>query len=65
MHKSLPARLSRPGVSFRRLGLVSKIALTVVVLIVIVGIFAPLLTRYDPTRTGVGSVLMDGPSGKF
>ena len=57
MHTRLAERLSRPGISFRRLPVLSRIALTFVGLIVLVGIFAPLLTRYNPTATGLDSAL--------
>ena len=64
MHARLAERLSRPGVSFQRLPVLSRIALTFVALIVLVGIFAPLLTRHDPTATGLDSALT-GPGRAY
>lgn len=64
MRKTLTQQLSRPGLGFARLNLTSKIAATFVLLIILVGIFAPLLTRYDPTATSLGvPVLENGRPG--
>ncbi len=64
MRRSLTTQLARPGIAFRRLGLPSRIALGFVVLIVVVGVFAPLLTTHDPAQTGLGSALT-GPNGDY
>ncbi|SCF05259.1 peptide/nickel transport system permease protein [Micromonospora viridifaciens] len=64
MRRTLTARLSRPGVAFTRLGITARIALGFVLLIVLVGIFAPLLIRHDPAQTGLGPALT-GPNGDF
>ncbi|GAB2943711.1 dipeptide/oligopeptide/nickel ABC transporter permease/ATP-binding protein [Micromonospora polyrhachis] len=64
MRRTLTAQLSRPGVAFRRLGLTARIALGFVLLIVLVGLFAPLLLRYDPAQAGLGSALTS-PNGDF
>ncbi|MET8307203.1 dipeptide/oligopeptide/nickel ABC transporter permease/ATP-binding protein [Micromonospora sp. NPDC005173] len=64
MRQTLVARLSRPGVAFKRLGLTARLALGFVLLIVLVGIFAPILVRHDPTQTGLGPALT-GPNGDF
>jgi peptide/nickel transport system permease protein len=64
MRRELTERLSRPGVGFQRLSLASRVALGFVLLIVLVGVFAPLLQPHDPTRTGLGPALT-GPGGDF
>ncbi|SCG15735.1 peptide/nickel transport system permease protein [Micromonospora echinofusca] len=63
MRRTLTARLSRPGIAFRRLTVTSRIALGFVLLIVLVGIFAPLLLRHDPAQAGLGPALT-GPNGE-
>ncbi|MEV4467244.1 dipeptide/oligopeptide/nickel ABC transporter permease/ATP-binding protein [Micromonospora echinofusca] len=63
MRRTLTARLSRPGIAFRRLTVTSRIALGFVLLIVLVGIFAPLLIRHDPAQAGLGPALT-GPNGE-
>ena len=64
MRRTLAARLARPGVAFARLGPAARIALGFVVLIVLVGVLAPLLLRHDPAQTGLGPALT-GPNGDF
>ncbi|SCL49232.1 peptide/nickel transport system permease protein [Micromonospora citrea] len=64
MRRTLTAQLSRPGVAFRRLGLTARIALGFVLLIVVVGLLAPLLLRHDPAQAGLGPALT-GPNGDF
>ncbi|MGW5668254.1 dipeptide/oligopeptide/nickel ABC transporter permease/ATP-binding protein [Micromonospora sp. NPDC003776] len=64
MRRTLTARLSRPGISLTRLGVAARIALAFVLLIVLVGVFAPLLLRHDPAQTGLGPALT-GPNGDF
>ncbi|MBM0240546.1 hypothetical protein JNW88_31945, partial [Micromonospora sp. ATA32] len=64
MRRTLTAQLSRPGVAFTRLGVTARIALGFVLLIVLVGVFAPLLIRYDPAQAGLGPALT-GPNGDF
>ncbi|MEU8045580.1 dipeptide/oligopeptide/nickel ABC transporter permease/ATP-binding protein [Micromonospora echinofusca] len=63
MRRTLTARLSRPGIAFRRLTVTSRIALGFVLLIVLVGVFAPLLLRHDPAQAGLGPALT-GPNGE-
>ncbi|MFI7516727.1 dipeptide/oligopeptide/nickel ABC transporter permease/ATP-binding protein [Micromonospora echinofusca] len=63
MRRTLTARMSRPGIAFRRLTVTSRIALGFVLLIVLVGIFAPLLLRHDPAQAGLGPALT-GPNGE-
>ena len=50
--------------NFRRLNLTSRIALGFVILIVLVGVLAPLLLKHDPTRTGLDSPLT-GPGSDY
>ncbi|MFG2012226.1 dipeptide/oligopeptide/nickel ABC transporter permease/ATP-binding protein [Micromonospora sp. NPDC048868] len=64
MRRTLTARLSQPGMAFKRLGLTARIALTFVLLVVLVGIFAPLLLRHDPAQAGLGPALT-GPNGDY
>ena len=64
MRRVLTAQLSRPGIGFRRLGPASKVALGFVVLVVLVGVFSPLLLRHDPTQSGLGPALT-GPGGDY
>ncbi|MGW4501818.1 dipeptide/oligopeptide/nickel ABC transporter permease/ATP-binding protein [Micromonospora sp. NPDC004336] len=64
MRRTLTAQLSRPGVVFRRLGLTARIALGFVLLVVVVGLLAPLLLRHDPAQAGLGPALT-GPNGDF
>lgn len=64
MRRALTHQLSRPGVGFKRLGLTSRIALGFIALVVLVGIFAPLLQRHDPTQSGLGQALT-GPNGDY
>jgi len=64
MRRTLTARLSRPGIAFKRLSLTSRIALGFVLLIVVVGVFAPLLLRHDPAQAGLGPALT-GPNGDY
>ncbi len=64
MRRTLTARLSRPGVAFARLGVTARFALGFVLLIILVGVFAPLIMPHDPTRTGLGPALT-GPNGDF
>ncbi|MFC8501782.1 dipeptide/oligopeptide/nickel ABC transporter permease/ATP-binding protein [Pedococcus sp. NPDC057267] len=64
MRRQLTERLSRPGVSFTRLGWPARASLAFIGLIVLVAIFAPLLTRHDPTQTGLGPAIT-GPNGDF
>ncbi|WP_229402145.1 dipeptide/oligopeptide/nickel ABC transporter permease/ATP-binding protein [Micromonospora okii] len=63
MRRTLTARLSRPGVAFRRLGVPARIALGFVLLVVAVGLLAPLLIRHDPAQAGLAPALT-GPSGE-
>ncbi|MEU8180891.1 dipeptide/oligopeptide/nickel ABC transporter permease/ATP-binding protein [Micromonospora sp. NPDC049044] len=64
MRRTLTARLSVPGIAFKRLSLTARIALSFVLLIVVVGIFAPLIMRHDPAQAGLGPALT-GPNGDF
>ena len=64
MRRTLTERLSRPGIGFQRLGWPSRVALAFVALIVLVGVFAPLLTTHNPGQTGLGSALT-GPDGEY
>ncbi|MGW0435138.1 dipeptide/oligopeptide/nickel ABC transporter permease/ATP-binding protein [Micromonospora sp. NPDC003197] len=64
MRRTLTAQLSRPGVAFKRLSLAARVALGFVLLIVLVGLFAPVLLRYDPAQAGLGPALT-GPNGDF
>ncbi|MEU4400904.1 dipeptide/oligopeptide/nickel ABC transporter permease/ATP-binding protein [Micromonospora orduensis] len=64
MRRTLTARLSAPGIAFKRLSLTARIALSFVLLIVVVGIFAPLLLRHDPAQAGLGPALT-GPNGDY
>ncbi|MGC4783132.1 dipeptide/oligopeptide/nickel ABC transporter permease/ATP-binding protein [Micromonospora zamorensis] len=64
MRRTLTARLSAPGIAFKRLSLTARIALSFVLLIVVVGIFAPLLLRHDPAQAGLGAALT-GPNGDY
>ena len=64
MRRQLTERLARPGIGFQRLGLTSRVALGFVVLIVLVGVFAPLLQPHNPSQTGLGPALT-GPGGDF
>jgi peptide/nickel transport system permease protein len=48
MRRGLTARLSRPGINFKRLSPASWIALAVVVLIALAALFAPLLAPHSP-----------------
>jgi peptide/nickel transport system permease protein len=64
MRRQLTERLSRPGVGFQRLDLASRVALGFVVLIVLVGVFAPLLQPHNPTQTGLAPALT-GPNGDY
>jgi peptide/nickel transport system permease protein len=64
MRAGLTRQLSRPGIAFRRLPVPSRIALAFVALIVLVAVFAPLLQRHDPGRTGLGPALT-GPNGDY
>lgn len=41
--------LARPGIRFRRLGWPSGIALSVVALLILVALLAPLIAPYEPT----------------
>ncbi len=50
--------------AFTRLGTASRIALCFLTLIALVGIFAPLLLRHDPSQTGLGAALT-GPGGDY
>ncbi|REF29584.1 dipeptide/oligopeptide/nickel ABC transporter permease/ATP-binding protein [Calidifontibacter indicus] len=60
MRRELTERLSRPGLRLGNLKLGSKIALAVVALIVLMAIFAPLITQYGPLTTGTPSTSPDG-----
>ncbi|WP_433553387.1 dipeptide/oligopeptide/nickel ABC transporter permease/ATP-binding protein [Micromonospora zamorensis] len=64
MRRTLTARLSAPGIAFKRLSVTARIALSFVLLIVVVGIFAPLLLRHDPAQAGLGPALT-GPNGDY
>ncbi|WP_327649981.1 dipeptide/oligopeptide/nickel ABC transporter permease/ATP-binding protein [Micromonospora zamorensis] len=64
MRRTLTARLSAPGIAFKRLSITARIALSFVLLIVVVGIFAPLLLRHDPAQAGLGAALT-GPNGDY
>ncbi|MFG3709018.1 dipeptide/oligopeptide/nickel ABC transporter permease/ATP-binding protein [Micromonospora sp. NPDC047670] len=64
MRRTLTAQLSRPGVAFTRLRPTARIALGFVLLVVVVGLFAPLLLRHDPAQAGLGPALT-GPNGDF
>ncbi|MFE6508388.1 dipeptide/oligopeptide/nickel ABC transporter permease/ATP-binding protein [Nocardioides sp. NPDC057767] len=50
--------------AFTRLGTASRIAVSFLALVVLVGLLAPLIVRHDPTQTGLGSALT-GPSGDY
>lgn len=60
MRRELTERLSRPGLRLGNLKLGSKIALAVVALILLMAIFAPLITQYGPLTTGTPSTSPDG-----
>jgi peptide/nickel transport system permease protein len=60
MRRGLAERLSK-GVSFRRLGVTSWIALVVLGLLVLAAVFAPLVATHDPYLTGSD---VAGPSGE-
>ncbi|MFG1763611.1 dipeptide/oligopeptide/nickel ABC transporter permease/ATP-binding protein [Micromonospora parva] len=64
MRRTLTARLSTPGIAFKRLSVTARIALSFVLLIVVVGIFAPLILRHDPAQAGLGPALT-GPNGDY
>ncbi|PWU53201.1 ABC transporter [Micromonospora sp. S4605] len=64
MRRTLTARLSRPGIGFTRLGVPARFALGFVLLIVLVGLLAPLLIRHDPAQAGLGAATT-GPNGDF
>ncbi|MFF0465819.1 dipeptide/oligopeptide/nickel ABC transporter permease/ATP-binding protein [Micromonospora zamorensis] len=64
MRRTLTARLSAPGIAFKRLSVTARIALSFVLLIVVVGILAPLLLRHDPAQAGLGPALT-GPNGDY
>jgi peptide/nickel transport system permease protein len=64
MRRALTAQLSRPGIGFSRLGIASRIALGFITLVVLVGVFAPVLLRHDPTQSGLGPALT-GPNGDY
>ncbi|MGC4859609.1 dipeptide/oligopeptide/nickel ABC transporter permease/ATP-binding protein [Micromonospora sp. DT41] len=64
MRRTLTARLSQPGIAFTRLSVTARIALSFVLLIVVVGIFAPLILRHDPAQAGLGPALT-GPNGDY
>ncbi|MET8258726.1 dipeptide/oligopeptide/nickel ABC transporter permease/ATP-binding protein [Micromonospora sp. NPDC005553] len=64
MRRTLTARLSAPGIAFKRLNVTARIALSFVLLIVVVGIFAPLILRHDPAQAGLGPALT-GPNGDY
>ncbi|WP_433268324.1 dipeptide/oligopeptide/nickel ABC transporter permease/ATP-binding protein [Micromonospora vinacea] len=64
MRRTLTARLSAPGIAFKRLSVTARIALSFVLLIVVVGIFAPLILRHDPAQAGLGPALT-GPNGDY
>lgn len=64
MRRTLTARLSRPGIAFTRLGVPARFALGFVLLIVLVGLLAPLLIRHDPAQAGLGAATT-GPNGDF
>ncbi|PUA80983.1 dipeptide/oligopeptide/nickel ABC transporter permease/ATP-binding protein [Nocardioides currus] len=50
--------------AFTRLGTSSRVAVVFLSLIVLVGVFAPLLVLHDPTQSGLGSALT-GPNGDY
>jgi peptide/nickel transport system permease protein len=52
MRRRLTERLSTPGLRLRALPLSSKFALAFIALIVLMAIFAPLLSRHGPLATG-------------
>ncbi len=64
MRRTLTAQLSRPGIGFSRLGIASKVALGFITLVVLIGVFAPLLLRHDPTQSGLAPALT-GPNGDY
>ncbi|HET8600597.1 MAG TPA: dipeptide/oligopeptide/nickel ABC transporter permease/ATP-binding protein [Segeticoccus sp.] len=64
MHRTLTTRLSRPGAHLSRLGMPSVVALIFIALVVLVGLFAPLLTTHDPGQTGLGPATT-GPDGDY
>lgn len=55
MRRDLTRRLSRPGLRFGRLSVSSRICLVILAVVALAAIFAPLLTRYSPTQTGVST----------
>ncbi|WP_163505780.1 dipeptide/oligopeptide/nickel ABC transporter permease/ATP-binding protein [Fodinicola acaciae] len=48
MRRKLAERLTRPGISFRRLSPMSAVALAIIAVVVVVAIFAPLLAPHSP-----------------
>ena len=60
MRRSLTERLSEPGLRLRALSLSSKIALTVVLLVVLLAVFAPLIAQFDPFASGTPATAPDG-----
>jgi len=60
MRRTLTERLSEPGLRLRALPLSSKIALTVVGLVVLLAIFAPLIAQFDPLASGTPATAPDG-----
>jgi len=60
MRPGLTARLTRPGINFRRLNAAAWVALAVLVLLVLVAIFGSLVATHNPDALSTDTV---GPSG--
>ncbi len=60
MRRSLTERLSEPGLRLKALPLSSKIALTVVGLVVLLAVFAPVIAAFDPLASGNPATAPDG-----
>jgi peptide/nickel transport system permease protein len=61
MRPGLTERLTRPGIRFSRLNTPSWVALSVIVLLALVAVLAPLVAGHDPYLTGTA---VAGPSGE-
>ena len=66
MRQELTRRLERPGLRFGRLLVSSRLCLVILVLVALAAIFAPLLSRYSPTQTGLSQpTVVDGINVPF
>ena len=66
MRQELTRRLERPGLRFGRLPVSSRLCLVILVLVALAAIFAPLLSRYSPTQTGLSQpTVVDGINVPF